>query len=251
MTQILAIDQGSTSSRAIPFDGRRQVLVTAQDMFSQHDPALGWVEHDPMAFWSTVAASPRDSAAIGSIDQPKTTLIWDVPGGRGPVTNAGSPLICNSAKGEWDAEIRALLGIPTAILPPVKDRADLFGRETPTLGGAGHQQAAMIGQACFRPGRMKSTDAILRVDAGMSVSRRAMRALINILGTPVDRPVVSETRALGAACLAGVQAGLYSPPTEFQKGWTLERRFTPQMDTAKRHGKYTRWGRAIAATMAV
>ncbi len=494
MTHILAIDQGTTSSRSILFDGNLRVVATAQEEFPQHYPASGWVEHDPSDLWSTAAGTARaviekaginatNITAIGITNQRETTLIWDrktgepihnaivwqdrrtadtcaalkaagrepmitartgllldpyfsgtkikwlldhVPGARqraeagelafGTVdtfliwkltggrvhatdaTNAARTLIYNIAKGEWDAEICGLLDIPMSMLPEVKDcaadfgttRADLFGREIPILGAAGDQQAATIGQACFQPGMIKSTygtgcfallntgadmvpstnrllttiayrldgqttyalegsifiagavvqwlrdglkiirearetqpladaadptqdvvlvpaftglgapywrpdcrgavygltrnsgpaelaraalesvgyqtrdlleamrsdwgaaaDGILRVDGGMTASDWAMQFLSDILGAPVDRPVVTETTALGAAYLAGLQAGIYPQPDEFQKSWALERRFTPAMDPATRDAKYARWGRAVAATMAV
>ncbi len=494
MTHILAIDQGTTSSRAIVFDAQLRVIASAQEEFPQHYPASGWVEHDPSDLWSTVAGTARaaieksgidaaDIAAIGITNQRETTLIWDrttgepihraivwqdrrtadtctalkdaghepmitartgllldpyfsgtkikwlldnVPGARdrakrgelafgtvdtfliwkltgGKVhatdaTNAARTLVYNIARGEWDAEICELLDIPMQLLPEVKDcaadygttRPDLFGHEIPICGVAGDQQAATVGQACFAPGMMKSTygtgcfallntgtdmvpsknrllttiayrlngqttyalegsifiagavvqwlrdglkiireaketqpladaadpsqdvvlvpaftglgapywrpdcrgavygltrnsgpaelakaalesvgyqtrdlleamrsdwgaaaDGVLRVDGGMTASDWAMQFLSDILGAPVDRPVVTETTALGAAYLAGLQAGLCPPPAEFQSSWALERRFTPQMDPATRNAKYARWGRAIAATMTV
>ncbi len=494
MTYILAIDQGTTSSRSILFDGQLRVVATAQEEFPQHYPASGWVEHDPSDLWSSVAGTARavmekagvsatDIAAIGITNQRETTLIWDrktgepihnaivwqdrrtadtcaalkaaghepmitartgllldpyfsgtkikwlldnvdgareravrgelafgtvdtfliwkLTGGRvhaTDATNAARTLIYNIAKGEWDTDICQLLDIPMSLLPEVKDcaadfgctRADLFGREIPILGVAGDQQAATIGQACFKPGMMKSTygtgcfallntgadmvpsknrllttiayrlngqttyalegsifiagavvqwlrdglkiireaketqplaegadpsqdvvlvpaftglgapywrpdcrgavygltrnsgpaelakaalesvgyqtrdlleamrsdwgaaaDGVLRVDGGMTASDWAMQFLSDILGAPVDRPVVTETTALGAAYLAGLQAGLYPPREEFQKSWALERRFTPLMLPATRDAKYARWGRAVTATMAV
>jgi len=494
MTHILAIDQGTTSSRAILFDAALRVKSVAQEEFPQHYPASGWVEHDPSDLWSTVAGTARaaiekagisatDIAAIGITNQRETTLIWDrstgepihraivwqdrrtadtctalkeaghepmitartgllldpyfsgtkikwlldhVPGARAraakgelafgtvdtfliwkltggrvhatDATNAARTLIYNIAKGAWDADICALLDIPMSLLPDVRDcaadygttRADLFGREIPILGVAGDQQAATVGQACFAPGMMKSTygtgcfallntgtdmvpsqnrllttiayrlngqttyalegsifiagavvqwlrdglkiireaketqpladaadpsqdvvlvpaftglgapywrpdcrgavygltrnsgpaelakaalesvgyqtrdlleamrsdwgaaaDGVLRVDGGMTASDWAMQFLSDILGAPVDRPVVTETTALGAAYLAGLQAGICPPPAEFQKTWALERRFTPAMDPTTRSAKYARWGRAVAATMSV
>ena len=494
MTHILAIDQGTTSSRSILFDERLRVVATAQEEFSQHFPSAGWVEHDPDDLWSSTMRTARKTigsvgipatgiAAIGITNQRETTIIWDrktgapihnaivwqdrrtaeicsalksagheamvtartgllldpyfsgtkikwildkVPGARdrakrgelafGTVdsyliwkltggrvhatdaTNAARTLIYNIVKGEWDPEICGILDIPMALLPEVKDcaatfgvtEAGLFGREIPILGVAGDQQAATIGQACFLPGMMKSTygtgcfallntgadmvpsrnrllttiayrlngqttyalegsifiagavvqwlrdglklirearetqkladaadpkqdlvlvpaftglgapywqpecrgaiygltrnsgpaelaraalesvgfqtrdlleamrsdwgiaaDGILRVDGGMTASDWTMQFLADILGAPVDRPVVTETTALGAAYLAGLQAGLYPAPDAFQKSWALERRFVPEMEPAVRAARYARWGRAVAATMAV
>ena len=59
MPHILAIDQGTTSSRAILFDARMQVVATAQKEFPQVFPASGWVEHDPADLWSSVAGTAR------------------------------------------------------------------------------------------------------------------------------------------------------------------------------------------------
>ena len=88
MTHVLAIDQGTTSSRAILFDGAMTVAAVAQEEFRQHFPASGWVEHDPTDLWSSVAATtrasiekariaPKDIAAIGITNQRETTLVWD------------------------------------------------------------------------------------------------------------------------------------------------------------------------------
>ena len=494
MTHILAIDQGTTSSRAILFDEDLRPVAQAQEEFPQHYPRPGWVEHDPSDLWATVAGTARaaiekagiaatDIAAIGITNQRETTLIWDratgepihraivwqdrrtadscaalkaaghepmitartgllldpyfsgtkikwlldtipdarararrgelifgtvdtfliwkLTGGRvhaTDATNAARTLIFNIATGAWDAEICALLDIPMAILPEVRDCAaffgttcaDLFGREIPILGVAGDQQAATVGQACFAPGMMKSTygtgcfallntgadmvpsqnrllttiayrlegrttyalegsifvagavvqwlrdglkiireagetqalasaadpaqdvllvpaftglgapywrpdcrgavygltwnsgqaelaraalesvgyqtrdlleamradwggaaGGILRVDGGMTASDWTMQFLADILGAPVDRPVVTETTALGAAYLAGLKAGICPDPVAFQHSWALERRFSPAMDAETRDRKYARWGRAVAATMSV
>ncbi len=98
MTHILAIDQGTTSSRAIIFDGAMKIAAVAQEEFPQHYPDSGWVEHDPSDLWSTTAATCReaieragltaaDIAAIGITNQRETTLVWDRETGR-PVHNA-------------------------------------------------------------------------------------------------------------------------------------------------------------------
>ncbi|MBC7478744.1 MAG: glycerol kinase, partial [Pseudorhodobacter sp.] len=91
---------------------------------------------------------------------------------------------------------------------------------------------------------------VLRVDGGMVASAWAMQFLADIIGAPVDRPMVTETTALGAAYLAGLQTGLCPDPAEFAASWALERRFTPQMPQTIRDAKYARWQRAVAATLA-
>jgi glycerol kinase len=96
-----------------------------------------------------------------------------------------------------------------------------------------------------------AADGVLRVDGGMVASNWTMQFLSDILGAPVDRPQVTETTALGAAYLAGLQAGICPAPAEFAKGWALERRFEPAMDRATRDARYARWKRAVAAVLAV
>lgn len=98
MPYILAIDQGTTSSRAILFDGDMRVAAMAQETFPQHYPASGWVEHDPSDLWTTTAATCRaamekagikagEIAGIGITNQRETTLIWDRKTGK-PIHNA-------------------------------------------------------------------------------------------------------------------------------------------------------------------
>ena len=89
MSFVLAIDQGTTSSRAIVFRSDISIAATAQQEFPQHFPASGWVEHEPEDIWtSTVADLPRgagegrrstakDIAAIGITNQRETTVVWD------------------------------------------------------------------------------------------------------------------------------------------------------------------------------
>ena len=259
MTYILAIDQGTTSSRAILFDGSMKIVTSGQQEFEQHFPNSGWVEHEVSDLWETTQKVCREAvsgidaseiAAIGITNQRETTLVWDretgepihraivwqdrrtssicqalkeagheemitaktgllldpyfsstkvkwildaVEGSRekarngqlifGTVdsyliwkmtggarhvtdaTNAARTMLYNIAKGEWDAEICALLDIPMEMLPEVLDSAaefgvagaELLGAEIPILGVAGDQQAATVGQACFAPGMLKST----------------------------------------------------------------------------------------------
>src|SRR5215475_13106063 len=88
MSFVLAIDQGTTSSRAIVFRGDISIAATAQQEFAQHFPASGWVEHEPEDIWtSTVAVcrealqkaglTAKDIAAIGITNQRETTVVWD------------------------------------------------------------------------------------------------------------------------------------------------------------------------------
>ncbi len=258
---ILAIDQGTTSSRALVLDASYNVKGIAQQEFAQHYPASGWVEHDPEEIWSSVIETCRaaiadaglsaaDIAAIGITNQRETTLVWDRDTGR-PVmnaivwqdrrtadmtnglreagyeaavtdktgllldpyfsaskiawildnvsgarkkaekgklafgtvdsyliwrmtggkrhvtdaTNASRTLIYDIHAGDWSDELLDLFRIPRGILPDVLDCAadfgetvlDLFGAAIPITGVAGDQQAATIGQACFKPGMLKST----------------------------------------------------------------------------------------------
>ena len=258
---ILAIDQGTTSSRAIVFDRKLKPLATSQKEFKQYFPNSGWVEHDPEDIWKSVLATckgaiakarakPKDIRAIGITNQRETVvildrrtgkpihkaivwqdrrtaemcaklkaagheavftaktgllldpyfsgtkiswlldhvigartraeagelcfgtidsfLIWRLTGGKvhaTDATNASRTLLYNIHDGQWDDELLAILRVPRAMLPEVKDcaadfgvtDAKLLGVSIPISGVAGDQQAAVIGQACFEPGMMKST----------------------------------------------------------------------------------------------
>lgn len=90
---------------------------------------------------------------------------------------------------------------------------------------------------------------ILRVDGGMTASDWAMQFLADILGAPVDRPQVLETTAMGAAYLAGLQAGILPGLDDFAKVWTVERRFLPLMDCTVRQAKYEGWIDAVRRTL--
>jgi len=91
---------------------------------------------------------------------------------------------------------------------------------------------------------------VLRVDGGMTVSDWTMQRLSDLLDAPVDRPVIQETTALGAAYLAGLQAGVYPEPEKFADHWRLERRFKPNMDAATRERKLKGWQRAVKGVLA-
>ncbi len=258
---ILALDQGTTSSRALVFGPDFSVRGVSQQEIPQHYPASGSVEHEPEDIWTTTLATARDTlaktglsardiAAIGITNQRETCLLWDrrsgkalhraivwqdrrtaatcarlkadgiepmitqktgllldpyfsgtkiawlldtVPGARAlaaaghvacgtidtfllwrltggkvhatDATNASRTMLYDIRTGDWDDALLAVLNVPRSILPEVRDSAGDFGATEPAhFGGAiairgvaGDQQAASIGQACFKPGMMKST----------------------------------------------------------------------------------------------
>lgn len=95
---VMALDQGTTSSRCILFDKRGEIRSVAQKEFEQYYPKPGWVEHNPMEIWSSelsvvteamalIGAGPEDIAAIGITNQRETTIVWDRNTGE-PVYNA-------------------------------------------------------------------------------------------------------------------------------------------------------------------
>ncbi len=92
---------------------------------------------------------------------------------------------------------------------------------------------------------MADAATILRVDGGMTASDLAMQFLADILDAPVDRPVIMETTALGAAYLAGREAGVCPDLAGFAESWKLGRRFEPGMDPAVRAAKWAGWRRAV------
>ncbi|MDZ4762877.1 MAG: glycerol kinase GlpK [Alphaproteobacteria bacterium] len=298
---ILALDQGTTSSRAmaIGLDGRISAL--AQEEFAQIFPQSGWVEHDPEAIWRTVRRTAeqclerlgdRKVAAIGVTNQRETVVVWDrrtgeaihnaivwqdrrtgartaelaaaghgamvaektglvldpyfsaskiawildaVPGARkrarrgelaaGTVdcflvwrltggrvhatdaTNASRTSLYDIRAGRWDEELCDLFDVPMALLPEVRDSAgefgetDIFGSLLPIRGVAGDQQAALVGQACFNAGEVKSTygtGAFLMLNTGHELIRSKAR----LLGTIAYRVSGQTTYALEGSILS-------------------------------------------------
>ena len=90
---------------------------------------------------------------------------------------------------------------------------------------------------------------MLRVDGGMTANDWVLQGLADTLGAPVDRPQVLETTALGAAWLAGMQAGIYPGPDEFARTWALDRRFEPAMGEGLREERYAGWRDAVRRTL--
>lgn len=127
---ILALDQGTTSSRAILFDHRGHIVATSQQEFPQIYPKPGWVEHDPETIWQTqyqvakaVLASQNlnaaDIEAIGITNQRETTVVWDRETGK-PIHNAivwqdrRTAAMCDQLKSEgFDKVIREKTGLVT------------------------------------------------------------------------------------------------------------------------------------------
>ncbi|MDP2227061.1 MAG: glycerol kinase GlpK [Moraxellaceae bacterium] len=286
-THLLAIDQGTTSTRAIVFDATGHPLASHQLEFRQHFPADGWVEHDALEIWWTVESVCReamrkaglratDIAAIGITNQRETTVLWDrasgtplhhaivwqdrrtaavcealkadghepvvqektgllldpyfsatklawlldhvegararaekgelafgtidswllwkLTGGKShatDATNASRTLVFNIHTQAWDDELLALFRIPASLLPEVKDSsadfglttADFLGAPIRIAGMAGDQQAALIGQACFAPGMVKSTygtGCFMVMNTGQSVVRSQNRLLSTV-----------------------------------------------------------------------
>ncbi|SDR71298.1 glycerol kinase [Halopseudomonas sabulinigri] len=337
------------------------------------------------------ARAERGELRFGTVD---TFLLWRLTGGqvhRTDATNASRTMLFNIHQQCWDEELLTLLDIPASLLPEVMDSAadfgqtdaELLGASIPVCGIAGDQQAALIGQACFSPGMVKSTygtgcfmvmntgsepvrssnrllttvgyrlkgettyalegsifvagaaiqwlrdglkliqnagetealareaggttgvylvpaftglgapywdpaargaifgltrdtgiaqivtaglqsvcfqtrdlldamtadgahsTAALRVDGGMVINNWVVQELANILGVTVDRPQVTETTALGAAYLAGLQLGMFDSLEHIARHWACERTFTPQMSEEKRNALYDGWLDAI------
>lgn len=88
---------------------------------------------------------------------------------------------------------------------------------------------------------------VLRADGGMVASCWTMQRLADLLDVPVDRPVIRETTALGAAYLAGWTAGLYPDPEAFAETWRLDRRFTPAIQADERARRLAGWHSAVRA----
>ena len=285
---VIAIDQGTTSTRALLFDREARMISSAQRELPQHYPAPGWVEHDAEDIWRDTLSVVREAigevtldriVAIGLTNQRETVVLWDratgepihraivwqdrrtadtcaslkadgmeeevrtrtgllldpyfsatklawlldnVTGARAraekgelafgtidsfllwrltggkvhatDVTNASRTLLYDIHAQRWDPELCRLFRIPEAILPEVKDNSGTFGLTEPGLFGrqiviggmAGDQQAALIGQACFEPGMVKSTygtGCFLLLNTG----EKAVPSANRLLTTPAYR----------------------------------------------------------------
>lgn len=140
----------------------------------------------------------------------------------------------------WVPEARgALLGLTRATGPAELARA--------ALEAVAYQTRDLV-EAMRRdwPG---VSETIIRVDGGMVASDWTLQFLADVLASPVDRPVILETTALGAAWLAGHEAGVWPDQSGFAQLLKLDRRFLPTMPEAERERRYRNWQRAVDAVI--
>ena len=136
----------------------------------------------------------------------------------------------------WDAEARgALIGLTRGTGPAEISRAALESVCYQTLDLLKAMQADW----------QQSGDTVLRVDGGMVASDWTMQRLADILQSPVDRPIIAETTALGAAWLAGSRAGIWPDQQGFAASWQLDENFAPQMPPSERDCKVAGWDNAV------
>jgi glycerol kinase len=141
----------------------------------------------------------------------------------------------------WDAEARgAIFGLTRST------GAAEFARAA--LESVAFQTRDLL-NAMKKDWKGAAAKTVLRVDGGMVASDWTMQRLADILDAPVDRPIILETTALGAAWLAGSRAGVWPKAKDFAKSWALERRFKPAMDEATRRRKLAGWREAMRRTV--
>jgi glycerol kinase len=141
----------------------------------------------------------------------------------------------------WDPDARgALYGLTRNTGPAEISKA--------TLESIGYQTRDLLQAMQADSAGLKETKMILRVDGGMTASLWAMQFLADILDSPVDRPQVLESTAIGAAYLAGLQQGICPAPEQFAKEWALDKRFEPNMELQVREQKYAGWLEAVRRT---
>jgi glycerol kinase len=139
----------------------------------------------------------------------------------------------------WDAQARgAIFGLTR--------KAGVAEIARAALEAVGYQTRDLL--EAMRADWPAVRDTVLRVDGGMTASDVTMQFLADILDAPVDRPVVMETTALGAAYLAGLKAGVCPDLAGFAARWKCERRFTPNMDAGTRLRKWVGWREAVGRT---
>jgi glycerol kinase len=206
---------------AYQFHGRRAFALEGS-IFSA-GAAVQWLR-DGLGIVRT-AAETGELAAQADPEQP----VYMVPA----FTGLGAP--------HWDSQARGTLtGITRGTTRKEIARAVLesVACQTRDLVAAMEADAAALAEPI--------TAGILRVDGGMAASDWTMQAIADMLDRQVDRPANLETTAMGAAYLAGLDAGLYPPPEEFAGQWAAEHSFHPAMAEAARQARYAGWRDAVA-----
>ncbi|RCW28129.1 glycerol kinase [Ciceribacter lividus] len=141
----------------------------------------------------------------------------------------------------WDPEARgAVFGMTRNTGPAEFARA--------ALEAVCYQTRDLL-DAMHKDWRNGGDETVLRVDGGMVASDWTMQRLADLLDSPVDRPAITETTALGAAFLAGSRAGIWPGMEEFSRAWARDRRFEPAMDEKTRAMKLKGWRNAVRRTL--
>jgi glycerol kinase len=216
---IAAIDQGTTSTRFIVFDGKGSIVSAAQKEHEQLYPQPGWVEHDPEEIWQRTqeviheamaqrSLRPKDLAAIGITNQRETSLLWDRSTGKPVSTNRG-----HLARAALEA---------TAY------------------------QTRDVAEAMEQDSRIRLN--ILRADGGMVTNNLLMQFQADVLNRPVVRPIIQETTALGAAYAAGLAVGFYQSLDDLRSRWAVDRRWELRMGEETREALYRGWKKAVTPT---
>ncbi len=170
-----------------------------------------------------IGAAP-DTQALAEAADP-TEQVYFVPA----FTGLGAPY--------WDADCRgAIFGLTRNTGPAEIAKA--------ALESVAYQTQDLL--EAMRGDWGQAGQTVLRVDGGMTASEWTMQRLADQLGAPIDRPVVTETTALGAAYLAGLKSGICPDQATFAENWALERRFEPTGDEAERQVRYDGWRAAVA-----
>jgi len=201
----------------------------------------------------------RTYALEGSIFVAGSAVQW-LRDGLGVIKQAAEtgPLAAKSDPAQSVYLVPAFVGLGAPYWNP-RVRGALFGLTRNT--GPAELAHAALESVCYQtfdlrdamradwPGA-KAANIVLRVDGGMTASDWTMQRLADLLDAPVDRPAIQETTALGAAYLAGLEAGVYPEPEKFADHWRLERRFKPNMSAATRERKLKGWARAVKGVLA-
>jgi glycerol kinase len=201
----------------------------------------------------------RTYALEGSIFVAGSAVQW-LRDGLGLIKQASEsgPLADKSDPSQEVYLVPAFVGLGAPYWNP-RVRGALFGLTRNT--GAAELAHAALESVCYQTFDLwaamradwpeaKAANVVLRVDGGMTASDWTMQRLSDLLDAPVDRPMIQETTALGAAYLAGLAAGVYPEPPKFADNWRLERRFKPNMSAPTRERKLKGWARAVKGLLA-